>query len=166
MTRAPALFLLLLTLAACGFRPLYGESARPAEQLLASVAIENIEDRSGQQLRLLLTDRFYSTAPQTSTKYRLAVRYVASKTELGIRRDDVATRARLALTGYFTLTPMDGSEPFSGSERSFVSYNILLDPYATGAAEQNATERGLTQLADNMTNRIALYLAGLEKRNP
>lgn len=160
MTRALSLTLLLFVLAACGFRPLYGESTHPAKQLLASVAIDNIEDRNGQQLRLLLADRFYSTSPQTSARYRLTVRYTASKQELGIRRDDVATRARLALTGYFTLTPVDGSEPFKGSERSFVSYNILTDPYATSAAEQNATERGLTQLADNMTNRIALYLAG------
>lgn len=151
-------------LSACGFQPLYGDRAHPADRLLASVALENIPDRDGQKLRLLLSDRFYSTSPQTSARYKLAVRYVASRQELGIRRDDVATRARLSLTGYFTLTPLDGSKPFSGSERSFVSYNILLDPYATSSAEENATERGLTQLADNISNRIALYLAGLEKR--
>lgn len=164
MTRTPALSLLaLLLLSACGFQPLYGAGARPAQQQLASVAIDNIENRTGQQLRLLLSDRFYSAAPATAPRYRLSVKFTTAKEELGIRRDDVATRARLALVGSFTLTPLNGGEAFSGAERSFVSYNILTDPYATSAAEQNATERGLTQLADAITSRIALYLAGKDR---
>lgn len=155
-------FLLLLTiLTACGFHPLYGTGSRPAERQLADVSIDNIPERSGQQLRLLLTDRFYSAHAQSvQPLYHLAVTFESVKEELGIRRDDVATRARLSMTGHFTLTPYDGGKPFSGSERSFVSYNILIDPYATSAAEQNATDRGLEQIADAITNRISLYLAG------
>lgn len=161
--RRPAFLALLalpLLLAACGFTPLYGDGARPAQAQLATVAIDNIPDRNGQMLRLLLTDRFYAAAPQAAAQYRLNVSYRSYREELAIKRDDVATRARLSLTATFTLTPLDGSTAFGGTERSSVSYNILTDPYATSAAEQNALERGLTQLADNITSRVALHLAG------
>lgn len=161
LSRRTASLLLLLTLSACGFHPLYGDSAAPAQAQLAGVGIDNIEGRDGQKLRLLLSDRFYSAAHQDSTiRYRLGVSYTTNREELGIRSDDVATRARLSLIGSFTLTPVDGGAPFKSSERAFVSYNILTDPYATTAAEDNATERGLTQLADAITSRVALYLAG------
>lgn len=153
--------LLLLLLAACGFQPLYGTGARPAERELSEVKLDNIEGRNGQHLRLLLTDRFYGAhAASAQPRHHLAISFESYKEELGIRRDDVATRARLTLIGHFTLTPYDGGKPFAGSERSFVSYNILIDPYATAAAEQNATDRGLEQIADAITNRVALYLAG------
>lgn len=159
------LLLLALLLPACGFQPLYGEGLRPAERQLADVQIANIEGRTGQQLRLLLTDRFYGAhAQDPAPRYRLVVDLAIAKQELGIRRDDIATRARLLLMGTFRLESLSGTAPpFKGSERSAVSYNILIDPYATSAAEQNATERGIAQLADNITSRIALYLAGQDK---
>ena len=155
-----ALVALPLLLAACGFTPLYGEGARPAQTQLAMVSIDNIENRDGQILRLLLTDRFYAAAPQATPRYKLTVTYKSYREELAIKRDVIATRARLSLTADFVLTPLNGSEPFRSSERSSVSYNILTDPYATSAAEQNALERGLTQLADNISSRVALHLAG------
>lgn len=157
----------LLALSACGFHPLYGEGMRPAELQLSTVSLENIEGRTGQKLRLMLADRFYGNHARSETmQYRLGVRYTTAKQELGIRRDDVATRARLNLTATFTLHDLTGAKPaFTGTERSFVSYNMLTDPYATSEAETDATERGLAQLADAITSRIALHLAGQNHEN-
>ena len=160
-----ALLLLLPLLAACGFEPLYGQptaTGQRVEQQLADVAIDNLPDRRGQQLRLLLSDRFYgTTAPAPTARYRLAVTYTASKQDLGIARDDSATRSRLNLTASYKLIDATSKEPLlEGKERAFVSYNILTGPYATLAAEENAYDRGLVQLADLLTNRVALYLAG------
>jgi len=158
MTRA-ALLACLLLLTACGFRPLYGEMR--SEQNLATVAIENMPGRSGQQLRLLLEDRFYAAVAPAAPQWKLTVTTTNAREDLGIRRDDVATRARLTVTASFTLTRAGETAPvFTGSERSFVSFNIFTDPNATSAAEANALDRGLTQLADLITNRVALYLSG------
>ncbi len=159
MTSRRSFLASLLVLSGCGFHPLYG--AGQAAGLLASVSLNNIEGKDGQKLRLLLSDKFYGAQAPTTPAWTLNVAYSTIKQELGIRRDDIATRARLTLKADLTLFPVGQAEPvFTGGERSFVSYNILSDPYATLAAEENATERGLTQLADLVSNRIALYLAG------
>ena len=112
----------------------------------------------------MLSDRFYGSRAPATPEWRLEVGFTSVKQQLGIRRDDTATRARLTLKADFILRRMGEEEPvFKGSERSFVSYNILTDPYATLAAEENATERGLVQLSDMMASRIALYLAGQQQ---
>ena len=152
-------FALLLVLSACGFQPLYG--THQADSHLAAVELANLPNRDGQQLRLLLEDRFYGAQPQAAAQWKLDVKVTSSREDLGIRRDAVATRARRTFTASFSLVSAgQQTAVFSGSERSFVSYNIFNDPYATTAAEDDAQTRGLTQLADLIANRIALYLSG------
>ena len=156
----PALLLLVLLLPACGFHPLY-DSHSHSKAALATVQISRLEDHTGQQLNWLLQDRFYGGQAQGTPTWKLDIHLTTDKQELGIRRDSVATRARLTLNATFTLTPLTGEgAPLRGSERSFVSYNIFTNPYATRTAEDNATNRGMEELADLVTNRIALYLAG------
>jgi len=151
----------VLVLSACGFTPLYGsQNGTPVEQSLATIKIDNIADRDGQRLRLRLSDRFYGAHAPGIPQYRLAVTYSYSTENLSIQRNDVATRARMAMTGQYVLYDLrDGAQIYAGSERTFVSYNILTGPYATIAAEEDATDRGLTQLADLITNRIAVFLS-------
>jgi LPS-assembly lipoprotein len=156
----PALLLFVLLLAACGFHPLYDQHSH-GDDALAMVQISRLEDRTGQQFNWLLQDRFYGGQAQGTPVWKLDVHLTTEKQELGIRRDSVATRARLTMNATFTLTPLNGQgETLRGSERSFVSYNIFTNPYATRTAEDNATRRGMEELADLVTNRIALYLAG------
>jgi LPS-assembly lipoprotein len=152
----PVTFILLLS--ACGFTPLYAPA--PTSAALASVQLETIAEREGQQLRLLLSDRFYATRPPAPARYKLSVTLSSTREDLGVRSDDIATRARRGVYATFALTPVGGTAPvLSGTERSFAGYNIYNDPYATDAAEVNALERSLTQVADQLTNRVALYLA-------
>jgi LPS-assembly lipoprotein len=149
--------LLLSLLPACGFSPVYGTVSSPN---LAGVALANIPERAGQQLRLALADRLYGVkAPVTPALYALEVSLTRSTENLSIQRNDVATRARLTMTAYYTLRKRDTQEVVTkGRERSFVSYNILSGPYATITAEQSATERGVVELANMITNRVALAL--------
>jgi len=157
---------LLLTLSACGFTPLYGtHNGAAVEDRLATVALDNIPNRDGQKLRLRLMDRFYGAqAPQTPL-YKLGMSYSSSRENLSIQRNDVATRARLTMVARYSLTDLaTNTVVLQGSERAFMSYNILTGPYATIAAEEDATDRGLTQLADLVTNRVALYLADLPEQ--
>lgn len=148
-----------LLLSGCGFRPLYGDP-QTAESL-ATVDLAAMPEKDGQTLRLLLADRFYGARPPvTPPGWTLAVTLTTSKQSLGIRRDDTATRARLMIKAVVILRKVGADAPvLTTTERSFVSYNILTDPYATLAAEDNALERGLTQLADTITQRVALTLA-------
>jgi LPS-assembly lipoprotein len=152
------LLLLLALLPACGFSPVYATAARPN---LANVAVANIPERAGQQLRLALTDRLYGAAsPITPSRYLLEVNLTRSTENLSIQRNDVATRARLTLLAAYILRDRTTGEVVTeGRERSFVSYNILSGPYATITAEQSATERGIQEVANMITNRLALALS-------
>lgn len=165
LARALPLVLLLaasVVLSGCGFQPLYGTPQTSAT--LASVSLAPIPEKEGQALTLLLEDRFYgATPPAASPQWSLAVTFSSAKQDLGIRRDDTATRARLILRADITIRRLDAAPTappvYAGTERSFVGYNILSDPYATLAAEDNAMTRGLVQLADSITRRVALTLA-------
>lgn len=154
---------LLLTLAACGFSPLYGD--RAASPQLSAVRIANMEGANGQRLRLLIEDRIHSHATPEVPRYDLKVTFTTYKEDLGIKDDDVATRARMSITARYTLTSLENPDekPYTGKTRSFVSYNILSDPYSTTAAEEDALSRGFVQVADNITSSIALHLAGTKK---
>lgn len=151
---------LLLGLPACGFRPVYGRrgvAASVADQLNRT-EIAPLADRTGQILRNELIDRFYLAGRPADPAYRLDLSLFAVERELGIQEDDVATRVQLALTAQYRLSDRaTGEVLFSGESSTLVFYNILDAQFATLVAEEDAFERGLTTLADDITTRISLY---------
>lgn len=160
-----ALALALPALSACGFRPVYGTGGsavggKVAAAELADVAIEPIPERSGQVLRNLLIDRMYEAGRPGNPAWRLRVSLTAVEEELGIRKDATATRARLRLIANYELVDSVTSQVvYRSFSRSIVSYNILEAQYGTLVAEQDAYERGLIELADDIRTRLALYFA-------
>lgn len=155
-----ALVLLGPALAGCGFRPVYGNYSAVAMSGadLGQVAIEPIGDRNGQVLRNLLIDRFYADGRPADPSHRLQIRLAATTEDLGIRRDATATRARLRLVAdYELLDTSTGQTAYRSFSRAVVSYNLLEAQYATLVAEQDAYERGLTELAEDIRTRIALF---------
>ncbi len=155
--------LVLLALGGCGFKPLYGEkgaSGKPVVQsALGQVAINPIRSRTGQVLRNELIDRMNPRGqPGVGAAYRLVVRLSVRKQELGIRRDETATRANLILTAAYVMTEASsGKAVLSGISRTITSFNILDNEFATLMGEKDARERGAGQLAEDITTRVALY---------
>ena len=144
--------------AGCGFEPLYATDGS-ARGHLARVHIDRIADRTGQQLRNALLLSFPPGDPAAPAAWRLRVRLKEDKTELGVEKQDVATRANLTLTARFVLRPRDGGEALlAGAVESINSYNILASPYGTLAAEKNARARAVGQLADALVGRLAAWL--------
>jgi len=151
-------------LSGCGFTPVYGDrgvSASPAAAArLDSVAIEPIGERNGQMLRNLLIDRMYADGRPADPAYRLVIRLAATEEDLGIRRDATATRARVRLVADYELVDTASNEVvYRTFSRAVVSYNLLEAQYATLVAEQDAYERGLIELADDIRTRLALFFA-------
>lgn len=164
-TRLPAMFAMLaaLSVAACGFRPLYGDNSaagKPSVQAdLGQVAITPIRSRTGQILRNHLIDRMNpSGQPGSAGAYTLIIRLGVRKQELGIRRDETATRANLIMTvNYVLVEQASGAVIHRGISRAVTSYNILDDEFATLIAEKDARARGAEELADDITTQMALY---------
>ncbi|MXW92861.1 MAG: hypothetical protein F4114_01440 [Rhodospirillaceae bacterium] len=165
---------LAIGLAGCGFQPLYAD--RPGGKKggesgggdvagdVATVRIAPIADRIGQILRNELLDRLNPSGEPADPRYALEVRLAVSRRELGIRRDETATRANLRFLSSFRLREADsGAIVYSGRTASVTSYNIVESEYATISAERAARRRGAILVADGIALRLAAYFNRLRK---
>ena len=155
-------------LASCGFRPLYGEGAAGSSETLARIEVAHIEDRPGQRLRILLRERLTPEGPPAQPLYTLHVEISESIAQLAVRADDSATRANLTVVARYSLAAADAAAPplHSATVSSTNSYNRLRSQYATLAAESDARERALRQIAEEIRLRVAAALGNPEALRP
>ena len=148
-----------LAAAGCGFRPLYGTAAGgPVHESFASVRIAVIPDRSGQIMRNFLIQRLNPAGRPVDPAYELRVALAEREQRLAITQEDVAERNNLLVTASYSLRNVGTNEVvFSNSNTTMTSFTILLDEVATLSAEQDARERALRSLSDQIRLELALY---------
>ncbi len=156
-TFAPIFVVLLL--GACGFRSLYGTDATgnaPGE--LATIKVNPIADRLGQQLRNNLLDLLNPRGRPANPRYFLTVQLDQSTQRLAIEKDAFATRANLRLLANFSLRDPDSREiVLSGKSLVVSSYNILASEFATLMAEKDAKARAAREIAHDIRTRLAAF---------
>ncbi len=151
-----------LALSSCGFRPLYGEDEAGSSTFdsLETIQIAALPDRTGQQLHNLLRDRINPRGQPISPEYVLRIRLSETTESLAIAQDETATRANLRLSANFTLTQVGSNEVvMSGNARSSNSYNIVDSQYATYVSQNDARDRALRELSEDIRLRLASYFA-------
>ena len=158
-----ACLLLGLALSGCGFQPLYGRSdpqaVSPLEHM-AAIRIAPLPDRVGQQMHNLLRDRLNPRGQPREPAYRLDLKISESRRELGIRKDETATRANLILSASFTLRELGSDRVLlQGRTSSVNSFNILTNQFATSFSESDARKRALRELSDNIRTRLGIYFS-------
>ncbi|MFY9288246.1 MAG: LPS assembly lipoprotein LptE [Alphaproteobacteria bacterium] len=160
------LIVLLSSLSACGFSPVYGTHANsaPVVDEMNQVAIENIPDRRGQVLRNHLIDRMYSKGRPRSTLYRLETRLRFTIEDLGIQSDATSTRALMNMYADYVLIDRNGKILFKGTAHSVSSYNKLANQYASLAASEDAEIRTVKEVSEQIINSLSLYFA--ERASP
>ncbi len=166
---AAALALAGAALGACGFEPLYGrnDGAGSANQRLAEVEIAHLPNRTGQTLRNLLIDRFHDSGKAAVAPYRLTVTLSATEQPLSVRKDATTARAQLVIRAPYTLVDTRTEQPLlSATSRAIAAYNILEQQYGNVAAVEHAYDRALTQIADEITARVAMALVNPPKPRP
>ncbi|MEQ8967606.1 MAG: LPS assembly lipoprotein LptE [Azospirillaceae bacterium] len=150
-------------LSACGFRPLYGEGSAAGGDVveaLGRIDVAPIREREGQMMRALLLRRLNPSGRPADPDYELRVSLSESTEDLGIRRDDTATRANLTLRARIELRDIEADEVvLARSLDTVTSYNILDDLYATLAVERDARERAIQSLSETIRTQVALYFA-------
>jgi len=164
LPRAALLLAALLLLGGCGFRPLYGEQATGGSTAgaLQTVQVAPIADRPGQQLHNALRNELNPLGQPLDPLYSLAVSLTLREQELGVRKDDTATRANLRVTGDYSLIRIaDDVVMTRGRAQSVVAYNIVGSEFGTYQAEEDARQRGIEQLAQQIRLRLAAYLERL-----
>ena len=158
-----ALLFLCLSVTACGFTPIYQdnsvESAAPVKSALNTVDIAIIPDYEGQTVRNHLIDRMYKNGYPSNPQYRLVTSRVNEQTiEIGIDRDDNASRAQLRQEASFRLIRLsDNAIVLERDVRATTGYNILGSQFATYITEEDARKQALRTLSDKIIIQLELF---------
>lgn len=155
--RALAALALILTLSACGLRPIYSNGAHgAAAQSLGAVQVEPIEGRGGWLLQNAIKDRLAAMGT-VAPRYSLRILLDDHIEGLGVRADDSVTRERRTLRARFQLIDMSNDKTLVDETTAWdAGIDVASSEYATVAAENSALER-LTQIvADRILSRVAV----------
>ncbi|WP_173985094.1 LPS assembly lipoprotein LptE [Magnetospirillum sp. SS-4] len=147
----------------CGFSPLYargGEApaAGSVSEDLSRIRIAPIKDRLGQQLRNALVQRITPRGEPADYLYILTVTVSESTTDLGYRRDNLATLGNLTLSANINVQG-DGFSIYGGVANSVASFDYIGPRYASIANERDARDRAIVQLADDIRGQVAAAIA-------
>jgi len=162
------LVLIGLTLAGCGFQPLYGvrDNTRVIEDF-SFITVAPMADRLGQQLQNELERLLHPNGKAPRERYRLNAELTESKSSLAVKKSAFATRANLEVTAKYILTQSYiGDNRFASTNSITVSYNIYDSQFATLMAEKDARKRAVRELAQEIRIRLAVYLRDPTKTTP
>jgi|SRR5579872_1874320 len=153
-----------LALGACGFHPLYAHHSQSGfDADLASIKVNTIADRQGQELAIALRDGLNPRGARVEPRYTLDVKLSSVSENIGIRPDGTASRSEIAMTAQFILKdlrqPTANAIVFQGITHSVSSYDVLNDNYATLIAQQTAQERTVRDIGDDILTRLQLYVS-------
>jgi LPS-assembly lipoprotein len=155
-------FLLLLgfALSGCGFRPLYApRSPRDWDPELAAITVEPIRDRPGQILELALRENLNPGGRAVAPQWRLQTQLTVSRSDLGIQRNATATSSEITVSAsYMLVDAKSGKAVYASSSRAIGDFNQLTDAYATQVAADDARDRALQQVAEEITMRMAVFV--------
>ena len=143
-----------LLLAGCGFRPLYAHRTAPQ---LASVYVEPIPERDGYEMRNQLIDLFNSDGQEAGKRYRLTVTLNEASQGIALQNDATITRYNQTLDAKFTLSDAQGNTLYQGAQSELTAYNVVQSPYATLAAQQDASKRAAQDLAERIRLQLAVW---------
>lgn len=150
------LILALPLLVACGFTPVYGPGSTGAA-LQNRVLVTAPEDRNS----FVLTREIETRLGRANTPaYGLDVTITTTEERLAIDREGNTTRFNLVgVAGYALRDTTSGQIVTSGSVENFTGYSATGSTVATLAGEQDAQDRLMTILAEQIVTR--LYAADL-----
>jgi LPS-assembly lipoprotein len=155
-------FVVLLSLAGCGYRPLYssGNDGRGVVASLSSISIQETESRAGQLVRNSLLSSIRPAGTAQDNLYKLVLNPELTQSTLVEQTLPGIKRVRLRLTvSYQLIETGSDSEVNSGKTFSAVSYDIIREPIADLQAESNATSRAAKEVAADIHTRLAAYMA-------
>jgi LPS-assembly lipoprotein len=151
-------------LSGCGFRPLYGDRG-PDEDLepaLASVAVDSIRDRSGQELTNALRDAFNPHALSVPAAYELSVALSVNVANLMTRQNTSASRTDTTVKATWSMRRLaDDKIVLSGSSKATTGHDVLTNEYANVVSGKADQTEALRQVGEDIESQVAVFL-----RNP
>lgn len=148
---------LLLPLAGCQLTPVYAGGSRSAPaSLMADIAVAPIPERAGYLVRQALLETI-GAAP-AAARYRLEIALDDQIVAFGVRGDNSAARERRTLRARYRLVAAASNEVLlDATASSDAGIDRVSSNYAVVAAEQTALDRLATDIARQITARLARY---------
>tara|TARA_R110000751_G_scaffold4210_23_gene19970 strand:+ start:8858 stop:9331 length:474 start_codon:yes stop_codon:yes gene_type:complete len=148
--------LLLLSLAACGFQPVYA----PGSSALAAggpITVEPIPGRSGYKLRRALQEELAIGLPGVTEPATLNVILKDNLTRLAFKPDGAASRSSISASGRYVLARDSGA--VSGFVDAQTDFTVPTGPYGDIAAQTSAYDRTMRELAKRIVDDLRLQLS-------
>lgn len=147
-------------LAGCGFHPLYAPGGpRAWDPDLAAINVMRINDRPGQILALALRENLNPSGVSVPKRWDLITGLQIYRSDLGIQRNATATTSEISVYANFQIQEQpSGRIVYSSTTRAVGSFDQVNDAYATQVAADDARDRALHQVADDITLRLALFV--------
>jgi LPS-assembly lipoprotein len=154
-----ALFSLALSLAGCGFQPLYGPTASGSSMpaVMASVEVEPIPGRVGQKIRNELIFSNTGGGEPMPSKYKLDITIRESVTQELVKITGEATGQVYQIDATFKLKK-DGKVVLEGKALSRAAYDRYEQIFSNVRAQYDAQNRVARTIAESIKTRLAAYL--------
>lgn len=152
---------LAVTLAACGYHPLYAtrDNGTNVATELAAISIPAPQSRLEQLLRNELMSSLQ--ASDGGGTYTLVIAPKASTSSVVANPTPSMYRYSYALTvGYKLLRASDRSVLTAGTSKAFVSYDRFKQPVAAMSTAADAERRAVKDAGDDIRMRLSAYFAG------
>jgi LPS-assembly lipoprotein len=162
LSRRAVVLLSVLVLAGCGFRPLYGTGGADSTVAddFASIKIDLIADRTGQQLHNHLLDLLTPRGRPSTPLYLLKVTLSERKSRVAIKSTGLATRTNVRVEAKFVLLDIATGELLTnGSARTLSSYNLTDSEFSNLTAEQDSLSRASRVIATDIRSRLGAYFS-------
>lgn len=162
--------LVLFAVAACGFEPLYvqktskedkwyfdGDFDNYVTDQMAQIKIVVTGERLGQQIKNNLLDLLTPQGVPAKPKYYLYVNPVQeNEYDQALRSDITATRKRIDYKVNYYMT-QNSKEVMKGNTVSFVSYDILDNPYSTVISRKKVQQDAAKIMANDIALRLGAF---------
>jgi LPS-assembly lipoprotein len=160
LARRGLLLGLILLLGGCGFRPLYApHGPRDWDPDLAAISVAPIADRPGQILELALREDLNPAGVSVPARWQLVTTLRISRADLGIQRNATATSSEITVSANYTLYDVaSGHQVYANASRAISDFNQITDAYATQVAADDARDRALEEVAQDMAIRMAVFV--------
>lgn len=159
LSKAAALAICVLTLSACGFKPIYATPDGASAPVNRQIAIGPVT--APEEVHLYITDalreRIVLREGETP-KYELTVVASERAQRLAVQIDATVTRYNYRLSGRYLLRDLKTQKVRQGRAQAITSYNIVSSQYSTLYAERTAREKAARLLAEEIERDILLSL--------
>jgi len=159
----------LLSLAACGFSPVYSKKSGIATSVeLRDILIAPTNDRLTQLVRNTLISQFSNQGETRSPKYYLILRVTQTLSSTLIQRNTDIQRQNLTIHAEYTLQTADRKQVLiKGRTVSIVPYNLVNQDFGTTSysefanvsARKDARKKAAISVGEDIARRLAAYFA-------